>query len=88
MTVAKRLKRVRAEGSIIEDGSVKRKMLGSTVIGKAKSCVIRAASKRSKYANAFASRLDPLLTSDDLIRYLEATLKLRPTVELVKSANN
>ena len=63
-------------------------MRSSTVFGKATGIAIRAATKRRKFANVFASHLDPLLTSDDLSNYLHDMLKLRPTVLLVKATNH
>ena len=88
-TVVRRRKANSGESSAREAHSSivagKPKVRSSTVFGKATGIAIRAATKRSKFANVFASRLDPLLTSDDLSNYLHGMLKLRPTVLLVKA---
>ena len=55
---------------------------GSTVTGKAIGIHIRAAKRN---ASICVTRLDPDLSCDDLSVYIEQTLSVRPTVELVKA---
>ena len=59
---------------------------GSAIIGSATNVVIRAAKLSDlRWANVFASRLDPDLTVVDLKSYLDSSLNLDVVVEQVKS---
>ena len=66
--------------------SIKTIQKGSAIIGSAKNVVIKAAKLSDlRWANVFASRLDPDLTVVDLKSYLDFSLNLDVVVEQVKS---
>ena len=59
---------------------------GTAIIGSATNVMIRAAKLSDlRWANVFASRLDPDLTVVDLKSYLDSSLNLDVVVEQVKS---
>ena len=58
---------------------------GSTVIGKAIGIHIRAAKR---IANIFVTSRDPDLSCDELSIYIEQTLSIRPTAELVQATSS
>ena len=69
-----------------ETVSTKTTQKGSAIIGSAKNVVIRAAKLSDlRWANVFASRLDPDLTVVDLKSYLDSSLNLDVVVEQVNS---